>query len=208
MSAATSRCAPSAISPYLETTRSTSTAYSGAGSGDGPALTAPPATRPARSVTPRCDRIVLSRVPPISRWIKSQSAHTRTTWAARAGPSHGCFPAHGMLAIRWASTASGCGVATTGKDQHTPGVHRHRHHVCHERHRVTGTNSLHGFHPSPKNRRCPPAVRATPGSRSALLCHGDAASARSRRLSSILRIIQTSPNSTSAEKAMVGESHR
>jgi len=37
---------------------------------------------------------------------------------------------------------------------------------------------------------------------------GQAASARSRRLSSILRIIQTSPNSTSAEKAMEGESHR
>ena len=51
-----------------------------------------------------------------------------------------------MLAIRWASTAGGRGVATTGKDQHTPGVHRHWHHVCHERHQVTGTNALHrGF---------------------------------------------------------------
>ena len=45
-----------------------------------------------------------------------------------------------------ASTAGGRGVATTGKDQHTPGVHRHWHHVCHERHQVTGTNALHrGF---------------------------------------------------------------
>src|SRR5512133_2287546 len=40
--------------------------------------------------------------------------------------------------------------------------------------------------------------------RPALPCWGEAASARSRRLSSILRIIQMSPNSTSAEKAMVG----
>ena len=114
-----------------------------------------------------------------------------------------------MLAIRWASTAGGRGVTTTGKDQHTPGVIG------------TGTTSVTsatrspglmrstvGFPPSPKNPRCPPAERATPGSRPALPCHGDAASARSRRLSSILRIIQTSPNSTSAEKAMVGESHR
>ena len=61
---------------------------------------------------------------------------------------------------------------------------------------------------SPKNPRCPPAERATPGLRPELVCYGDAASTRSRRLSSILRIIQTSPNSTSAEKAMVGESHR
>ena len=113
-----------------------------------------------------------------------------------------------MLAIRRASTADGHGVATTGKDQHTLAFIG------------TGTTSTAsatrspgqmrftvGFPPSPKNSRCPPAERATPGSRPALLCHGDAASARSGRLSSILRIIQTSPNSTSAEKPMAGESH-
>jgi hypothetical protein len=47
-----------------------------------------------------------------------------------------------MLAIRWASTAGGRGVATTGKDQHTrafigTGT------TSVTRHQVTGTNALH-----------------------------------------------------------------
>jgi hypothetical protein len=50
-----------------------------------------------------------------------------------------------MLAIRWASTAGGRGVATTGKDQHTrafigTGT------TSVTRHQVTGTNALYrGF---------------------------------------------------------------
>ena len=48
----------------------------------------------------------------------------------------------------------------------------------------------------------------TSGARAGVQARGETSSARSRRLSSILRIIQTSPNSTSAEKAMEGESHR
>ena len=113
-----------------------------------------------------------------------------------------------MLAIRWASTAGGRGIATTGKDQHTLPFIGTGTTSATSATRSPGLLRSTGFPPSPKNPRCPPAERATPGSRAPLLCHGDAASARSRRLSSILRIIQTSPNSTSAEKAMVGESHR
>ena len=90
-----------------------------------------------------------------------------------------------------------------------PWRYRHRHHVCHERHQVTGTNALHrGFSTIAQEPEVSSCGACDAGLAAGVLCHGDASSALSRRLSSILRIIQTSPNSTSAEKAMVGESHR
>jgi hypothetical protein len=42
-------------------------------------LTAPSATSRPRSVTVKWDRTVLTRVPPMNRWIRSTSAQNRTT---------------------------------------------------------------------------------------------------------------------------------
>ena len=56
---------------------------SGRGSGDGPAGPAPAALSLARSVTDRWTQ-GLNRAPPISRWIRSQSAQNRTVRPARA----------------------------------------------------------------------------------------------------------------------------
>src|SRR6478609_12004332 len=90
ISAASTAWPPRTTVPARVTTRSTSTASPGAtgGSGDGPAGTTPAARSAARSVTVRCERTVLTRVPPMNRWIRVVSAQNRTTYlgAGRAEP--------------------------------------------------------------------------------------------------------------------------
>ena len=48
-------------------------------------------------MTDRCERTVLTRVPPMNRWIRSTLAQNRTTCPARTGPSQNCFPASIMF---------------------------------------------------------------------------------------------------------------
>ena len=62
----------------------------GGGSGEGPAGTAPRAISRARSLTDRWERTVLSRVPPIRTWIRSQSAQIRAVIPARWVPIQNC----------------------------------------------------------------------------------------------------------------------
>jgi hypothetical protein len=80
ISAANSWRAPSDTMPLRATVRSTSNAAPspGGGSGGGPAGRPPSEASATRSLTDRCERIVLTRAPPMSSWMTSVSAQNVT----------------------------------------------------------------------------------------------------------------------------------